>query len=45
MPTKNQDIIESVPLSSNGHNKRPLKPFHLRSEAAQEIISRQPGFV
>jgi HlyD family secretion protein len=45
MRIENQHIIQEVPASQNGHEKQPAKPLHLRSEAAQEIISRQAGFV
>lgn len=45
MPTENQHIIQEAVPSQNGHEKQCAKTFYLRSEAAQEIISRQPGFV
>ena len=44
MPTENQNIIRTEPSSKNGQEKKTAKTFHQRSEAAQEIISRQPGF-
>ena len=44
MPTENQHIIDAAPPSDNGQEKKVSKTFHQRSEAAQEIISRQPGF-
>jgi multidrug resistance efflux pump len=45
MPTENHRIIEVANPSDNGQETRQAKTFHLRSEAAQEIISRQPGFI
>lgn len=44
MPTENQQIIEAVHPSGKEQETRLGKTFRLRSEAAQEIISRQPGF-
>lgn len=45
MPAENQHIIEVENPSGNGQEMGRAKAFHLRSEAAQEIISRQTGFV
>jgi HlyD family secretion protein len=45
MPTENQQIIEAVHPSGDGEERRVGRTFRLRSEAAQEIITRQPGFI
>ncbi len=45
MTPENQHIIDAAPPSDNGQEKKAIKTFRQRSEAAQEIISRQPGFL
>jgi HlyD family secretion protein len=45
MSTKNQHTIQATLPSQNGHEKQSVQTFHQRSDSAQEIISRRPGFI